>query len=55
MDRDDEQSGRMDQIYQQLHSAYCQFPITGHEFCGPAEPHQHENVKDSEDVKPGLI
>ncbi|XP_015575724.1 CSC1-like protein RXW8 isoform X6 [Ricinus communis] len=53
MDRDDEQSGRMDQIYQQLHSAYCQFPITAHEFCGSAQTPQHKCGKDPDDVKSG--
>ncbi|XP_015575719.2 CSC1-like protein RXW8 isoform X2 [Ricinus communis] len=51
MDRDDEQSGRMDQIYQQLHSAYCQFPITAHEFCGSAQTPQHKCGKDPDDER----
>lgn len=28
MDREDERSGRMDEIHRRLHSAYCQFPDT---------------------------
>lgn len=28
MDREDERSGRMDEIHHRLHSAYCQFPDT---------------------------
>nr|CAB3466625.1 unnamed protein product [Digitaria exilis] len=28
MDREDERSGRIDEIHHQLHSAYCQFPDT---------------------------
>ncbi|GLT62968.1 hypothetical protein SLA2020_355680 [Shorea laevis] len=31
MDRQDEQSQRLEQIYQQLQSAYCQFPIKCHD------------------------
>uniref|UniRef100_A0A2C9VZZ0 CSC1-like protein RXW8 n=1 Tax=Manihot esculenta TaxID=3983 RepID=A0A2C9VZZ0_MANES len=33
MDRRDEQSGKMNEIYQQLHSAYCQIPIATQNFC----------------------
>jgi hypothetical protein len=28
MDREDERSGRIDEIHHRLHSAYCQFPDT---------------------------
>ncbi|GMY07023.1 CSC1-like protein RXW8 isoform X2 [Fagus crenata] len=31
MDRKDEQSGMMEELHQQLHSAYCQFTVTSHE------------------------
>jgi calcium permeable stress-gated cation channel len=30
MDREDERSGRIDEIHRRLHIAYCQFPDTEH-------------------------
>lgn len=33
MDRKDEQCGRMEEIYQQLHSAYCQLKLISPELC----------------------
>uniref|UniRef100_A0A1D1Z0N5 Putative membrane protein YLR241W n=1 Tax=Anthurium amnicola TaxID=1678845 RepID=A0A1D1Z0N5_9ARAE len=35
MDRQDEQSGRMEQIHEQLQSAYCQFPLKMTTLCDP--------------------
>ncbi|XP_055960235.1 CSC1-like protein RXW8 isoform X2 [Mercurialis annua] len=56
MDRDDEQSGRMEEIHTQLRSAYCQFPITAHHFCESvlsSETHQLKSAKDPEEAKSG--
>lgn len=39
MDRQDEQSGRIEEIYQQFHTAYCQFTLTSHEFCTAGHHH----------------
>ncbi|CAM8939069.1 unnamed protein product [Rhodiola kirilowii] len=33
MDWQDEQSGRVDEIHRQLHSAYCQFTLVSDDFC----------------------
>lgn len=33
MDTEDEQCGRMEEIYQQLHPAYCQFPPHTQDVC----------------------
>ncbi|OAY67944.1 CSC1-like protein RXW8 [Ananas comosus] len=63
-DREDEQSGRMEEIHQQLHSAYCQFsPHTG-DRCHPETEGEGEEegqcsteVNDrnrSQDMKDGL-
>ncbi|XP_057973972.1 CSC1-like protein RXW8 isoform X3 [Malania oleifera] len=57
MDRQDEQSGRMEEIHQQLHSAYCQFTLTSHDACGSRRPNHDEDgnrIQDLEDIKPGL-
>ncbi|XP_057973973.1 CSC1-like protein RXW8 isoform X4 [Malania oleifera] len=56
MDRQDEQSGRMEEIHQQLHSAYCQFTLTSHDACGSRRPNHDEDgnrIQDLEDIKPG--
>ncbi|XP_050225929.1 CSC1-like protein RXW8 isoform X2 [Mercurialis annua] len=53
MDRDDEQSGRIEEIYTKLRSAYCQFPITAHHFCESvlsSETHQLKSAKDPEEA-----
>ncbi|OAY78861.1 CSC1-like protein RXW8 [Ananas comosus] len=63
-DREDEQSGKMEEIHQQLHSAYCQFsPHTG-DMCHPETEGEGEEegqcsteVNDrnrSQDMKDGL-
>ncbi|KAJ9166384.1 hypothetical protein P3X46_021150 [Hevea brasiliensis] len=53
MDRRDEQSGRMSEIYQQLHSAYCQIPITSHEFCESAQERHRNKIQDPQGINPG--
>lgn len=62
MDRHDEQSGQMQEIYQHLHSAYCQFPFNSHELCKAVHTHHHADQDgtpnpgpDPEAIKPGLI
>ena len=58
MDRKDEQSGMMEELHQQLHSAYCQFTVTSHELCR-SECFSHlgdrESSPDPKNVKSGLI
>ncbi|PON65578.1 hypothetical protein PanWU01x14_115900 [Parasponia andersonii] len=58
MDRQDEQSGTMEETYQQLHSAYCQFTVNPHHLfkCG-CSSHREDRViiQDPENIKPGLI
>ncbi|GAV58004.1 DUF221 domain-containing protein/RSN1_TM domain-containing protein [Cephalotus follicularis] len=49
MDRQDEQSGRLEEIHQQLQTAYCQFQLTSHDICKRV----HDNVQDPESLKPG--
>ncbi|XP_011017061.1 PREDICTED: CSC1-like protein RXW8 [Populus euphratica] len=53
MDRRDEQSGRMDEIHQQLHSAYCQLPLTSHEFCESVHKLCQDNIRGREGTKSG--
>lgn len=53
MDRRDEQSGRMEEIHQQLHSAYCQLPLTSHEFCDSVHKLCQDNIRGLEDTKSG--
>lgn len=58
MDRRDEESGKMEEIYQQLHSAYYQFTLTPHDLFKSGSSSNHEggdSVRDPENVKPGLI
>uniref|UniRef100_A0A2N9F2E3 CSC1/OSCA1-like 7TM region domain-containing protein n=1 Tax=Fagus sylvatica TaxID=28930 RepID=A0A2N9F2E3_FAGSY len=56
MDRKDEQSGMMEELHQQLHSAYCQFTVTSHELCR-SECFSHlgdrESSPDPKNVKSG--
>ncbi|GMN35923.1 hypothetical protein TIFTF001_005617 [Ficus carica] len=57
MDRRDEQSGKMEEIYQQLHSAYRQFTLTPHDLFKSESSSHHEGCNDTQDpenVKPGL-
>uniref|UniRef100_A0A2P2IPP4 CSC1/OSCA1-like 7TM region domain-containing protein n=1 Tax=Rhizophora mucronata TaxID=61149 RepID=A0A2P2IPP4_RHIMU len=56
MDRHNEQYGKMEEIYQQLHSAYCQLPIKSHELCDAACKNSNENrehAQDPEAIRPG--
>ncbi|XP_056167486.1 CSC1-like protein RXW8 isoform X2 [Syzygium oleosum] len=56
MDRQDEQSGRMEDIHRQLPSAYCQFSSSFHDLYKSGHHDQSdngENIRDSEDEKPG--
>ncbi|EXC22422.1 putative membrane protein [Morus notabilis] len=56
MDRRDEESGKMEEIYQQLHSAYYQFTLTPHDLFKSGSSSNHEggdSVRDPENVKPG--
>ncbi|KAJ6335328.1 hypothetical protein OIU76_007406 [Salix suchowensis] len=53
MDRRDEQSGRMEEIHQQMHSAYCQLPLTSHEFCESVHKLCQDNIRGQEGTKPG--
>ncbi|KAF9687463.1 hypothetical protein SADUNF_Sadunf02G0096000 [Salix dunnii] len=53
MDRRDEQSGRMEEIHQQMHSAYCQLPLTSHEFCESVHKLCQDNIRGREGTKPG--
>ncbi|KAG5251148.1 early-responsive to dehydration family protein [Salix suchowensis] len=53
MDRRDEQSGRMEEIHQQMHSAYCQLPLTSHEFCESVHKLCQDNIRGQEITKPG--
>lgn len=55
MDRRDEQSGRMEEIHQQLHSAYCQLPLTSHEFCESVHKLCQDNIRGREGTKSGLF
>ncbi|OVA14568.1 protein of unknown function DUF221 [Macleaya cordata] len=52
MDRRDEQCGRMEEIHQQLKSAYCQFSFS-HKIV-KAEGSNHSHMSDEREVKPGL-
>ncbi|KAG6699110.1 hypothetical protein I3842_08G054000 [Carya illinoinensis] len=45
MDQKDEQCGRMEEMYQKLRSAYCQFTITPHELLGSESLNHHDNEK----------
>ncbi|XP_008220418.1 PREDICTED: CSC1-like protein RXW8 [Prunus mume] len=56
MDRKDEQSGRMEEVYEQLHSAYCQSPVTPDDSFNSGHVNHHEDgdsIQDPENVNPG--
>ncbi|CAK7347369.1 unnamed protein product [Dovyalis caffra] len=56
MDRRDEQSGQMEEIHQQLHSAYCQltqFPLTSHEYRKSVHEVHEDKIQAPEGTKPG--
>ncbi|KAG2692443.1 hypothetical protein I3760_08G054500 [Carya illinoinensis] len=45
MDQKDEQCGRMEEMYQKLRSAYCQFTITPHELLRSESLNHHDNER----------
>ncbi|CAB4296727.1 unnamed protein product [Prunus armeniaca] len=56
MDKKDEQSGRMEEVYEQLHSAYCQSPVTPDDSFNSGHANHHEDrdsIQDPENVNPG--
>ncbi|KAF5461969.1 hypothetical protein F2P56_018025 [Juglans regia] len=56
MDQKDEQCGRMEEIYQKLHSAYRQFTETPHELCRSECLNHHDDgksISDPEKLNPG--
>lgn len=56
MDKKDEQSGRMEEVYKQLHSAYCQSPVTPDDSFNSGHANHHEDgdsIQDPENVNPG--
>ncbi|ONI33332.1 hypothetical protein PRUPE_1G417700 [Prunus persica] len=56
MDKKDEQSGRMEEVYKQLHSAYCQSPVTPDDSFNSGHVNHHEDgdsMQDPENVNPG--
>ncbi|KAL5558722.1 hypothetical protein UlMin_034933 [Ulmus minor] len=55
MDRRDEQSGRMEEIYEQLHSAYCQFTVASQKLFRTGHREDGSSMQEPETVKPGLI
>lgn len=57
MDLRDEQYGRMEEIHQQLHFAYCQFPFSSHDLCHPhsANFEYSNSIHDLKEMKPGLF
>ncbi|KAM1875517.1 hypothetical protein FF1_042965 [Malus domestica] len=54
MDQKDEEAGRMEEVYQQLHTAYCQSPLTPDDSCsfGCSTRHVGTIIPDPENVKP---
>ncbi|KAF5746753.1 CSC1-like protein RXW8 isoform X1 [Tripterygium wilfordii] len=53
MDRHDEICGRMEDIYRQLHSAYCQFALTSQDFCKAGNMNEGDrNIQDPEAINP---
>lgn len=60
MDREDEQSGRMEQIHRDLQTAYCQFTLKCQELRNsvqlsrPAHS-EEESIEDPRRTKPDLV
>lgn len=57
MDQQDEQGGRMEEIYQQLKSAYCQFRLISLDLCNIRQADQQrdqDGIRDSEAETAGL-
>ncbi|XWS25467.1 hypothetical protein CRYUN_Cryun27aG0070700 [Craigia yunnanensis] len=58
MDREDEQWGRVEEIYNQLRSAYSQFPLISQDLSTAVNSGHHEDKESSQDpesLKPGMI
>ncbi|TKY74942.1 CSC protein RXW8 [Spatholobus suberectus] len=53
MDRRDERCGRMEQIYEQLHSEYCQFTGSTQSECFSSHQGDRELVRTPQDLEPG--
>lgn len=59
MDRKDKQCGRMEEIYQRLRTAYCQFTLlskrdTSTSGCSSSHDSSENSVTDAESAKPGI-
>lgn len=54
MDQRDEHCGRLEEIYEQLHSAYCQFTSSGQSECSSHQSREHIQTPE-EDSKTGLL
>lgn len=55
MDRRDERCGRMKDIYEQLHSAYCQFTGSTQSECFSSRQGDGEHVRAPENLQNGLL
>ncbi|KAG2400467.1 CSC1-like protein [Vigna angularis] len=55
MDRRDERCGRMEQIYEQLSSAYCQFSSSDQSECFSSHQGEREDVRTPQDMEKGLL
>ncbi|WVZ21511.1 hypothetical protein V8G54_008833, partial [Vigna mungo] len=55
MDRRDERCGRMEQIYEQLTSAYCQFSSSNQSECFSSHQGEREDVRTPQDMEKGLL
>ncbi|XP_057431039.1 CSC1-like protein RXW8 isoform X2 [Lotus japonicus] len=53
LDQRDEHCGRLEEIYEQLHSAYCQFTSSGQSECSSHQSREHIQTPE-EDSKTGL-
>ncbi|KAJ7966479.1 CSC1-like protein RXW8 [Quillaja saponaria] len=55
LDREDEQNGRLEEIYQQFHTAYCQLTVTSRESCkSESSSHQLDrSIQDPEKQETG--
>jgi len=55
MDRRDERCQRMDQIYEHLNSAYCQFSSSSQSECFSSHKGEREDVGTPQDMEKGLL
>ena len=58
MDREDEQWGRVEEIYNQWRSAYSQFPLISQDLSTAGSSGNHEDKESSQDpesLKPGMV